>query len=86
MAFRYWGKGVVVAPHRQFSELVANDSTGATQLENRKFSDFTNGYIPEISAHLKGARSSWLTLWTNQNELGRPSYQIFAFSPAYFRS
>ncbi|MCX5871515.1 MAG: hypothetical protein NTY00_13015 [Deltaproteobacteria bacterium] len=86
MAFPYWGKGEVIAPHRQFSELSATDNSGATQLENRKFSDFTNGYIPEISAHLKGARSSWLTLWTDNNELGRPVYQISGFSPAYFPS
>lgn len=86
LTFSYWSNGEVVAPHRQFSELAAPDSTGATQLENRKFSDFTNGYIPEISAHLKGSRSSWLTLWTNQNELGRPIYHISGFSPAYLPS
>jgi len=82
----YWGLSEVIGPHRQFSELAAADNTGATQLENRKFSDFTNGYIPEISAHLKGARSGWLTLWTDKNELGRPAYQISGFSPAYFPS
>lgn len=86
LTFSYWGKGEVVSPHRQFSEFGATDNTGATQLENRKFSDFTNGYIPEISPHHKGARSSWLTLWTNQNELGRPIYHISGFSPAYFPS
>lgn len=86
LTFSYWSNGEVVAPHRQFSELAATDNTGATQLENRKFSDFTNGYIPEISAHLKGARSGWLTLWTDKNELGRPAYQISGFSPAYFPS
>ena len=35
---------------------------------------------------MKGARSGWLTLWTNQNELGRPVYQISGFSPAYLPS
>lgn len=76
----YWLGGDVVAPHRQFSELAIADQTGAKQLENRKFSDFTNGYIPEISEHLNGSRSGWLTLWINQNELGRPAYQISGFS------
>ncbi|WP_416398646.1 hypothetical protein [Allohahella sp. A8] len=78
--------GEVIAPHRQHSELAAADRTGANQLENRKFSDFTNGYIPEISEHLNGSRSGWLTLWINQNELGRPAYQISGFSPAYLPS
>lgn len=79
----YWLGGDVIAPHRQLSELAIADQTGAKQIENRKFSDFTNGYIPEISEHLNGARSGWLTLWVAQNELGRPAYQISGFSPAY---
>ena len=79
----YWLGGNVIAPHRQLSELAIADQTGAKQIENRKFSDFTNGYIPEISEHLNGARSGWLTLWVAQNELGRPAYQISGFSPAY---
>ena len=79
----YWLGGYVIAPHRQFSELAVVDQTGAKQTENREFSDFSNGYIPEISEHLKGSRSSWLTTWTNKNELGRPVYQISGFSPSY---
>ena len=79
----YWLRGCVIAPHRHFSELAIADQTGSKQIENRKFSDFTNGYIPEISKHLNGARTGWLTLWVAQNELGRPAYQISGFSPAY---
>jgi hypothetical protein len=86
ISFPYWLRGDVIAPHRQFVELAATDNTGAILLENRKFSDFTNQYIPEISEHLKSKRSSWLTLWAIQNELGRPLYQISGFSPAYLPS
>lgn len=82
--------GEVAAPHRQYIEIGAREPIGTSvkpgHIESRKFSDYTNAYIPEISAHLKGARSGWLTLWTNQNELGRPIYQISGFSPAYFPS
>ena len=78
--------GEVIAPHRQHAELAVKDLTGAERIENRKFSDFTNGFIPEISEHLSGSRSGWLTLWINQNELGRPAYQISGFSPAYLPS
>lgn len=84
--YPYWFNNEVIAPHRQFQELAATDLTGSAQIENRKFSDFTNGYIPEISEHLNGSRSGWLTLWTNKNELGRPVYQISGFSPAYLPS
>ncbi|MGH8559420.1 MAG: hypothetical protein ACRESZ_18625, partial [Methylococcales bacterium] len=82
----YWANGEVVAPHRQFLELGAVDTSGAKELENRGFSDFTNTYIQEIRQHLEGIRSGWLKLWTDKNELGRPVYQIYGFSPAYFPS
>lgn len=79
--------GEVAAPHRHNIDIGAIDAKlNPGHIENRKFSDYTNAYVPEISAHLKGARSSWLTVWTNQNELGRPSYQISGFSPAYVPS
>ena len=86
----YLLSGEVTAPHRQYPEIGAIEVIGANlnaaQIENRKFTDYTNAYIPEISAHLKGTRSGWLTLWTDKNELGRPTYQISGFSPAYFPS
>ncbi|WP_127806782.1 hypothetical protein [Hydrogenophaga sp. NH-16] len=52
-------------------------------LENRKFSDYSNAYIPEITEHLTAARSGWLALWTKNTELGRPIYQISGFGSAY---
>lgn len=81
-------RGDVVAPHRQTIEVGATDQVSARHayFENRKFSDYSNAYIPEISNLQSGPRSSWLALWTNQNELGRPVYQISGFSPAYLPS
>ncbi len=80
-------KNEVVAPHRQHIETGSIDNTKANQkIENRKFSDYSNSYIPEISAHLNTTRSSWITLWTNQTELGRPTYHLSGFSPAYLPS
>jgi hypothetical protein len=77
-------RGEVIAPHRQYIEIRAIDTNvNSGHIETRKFSDFTNSYIPEIFQNLKNARSGWLTLWTNQNELGRPTYQISGLSPAY---
>jgi len=79
--------GEVITPHRQSLELgLADMEQDRTHIENRKFSDFTSSYIPEIRSHLAGARSSWLALWDSNNELGRPLSQLAGFSPAYFPS
>jgi hypothetical protein len=79
--------GEVAAPHRQYIETGSlSGHAEAQHIENHKFSDYTNAYIPEVSLHLNGARSGWVTLWSNQNELGRPVYQISGFSPAYLPS
>ncbi len=79
--------GQVVAPHRQYKELGAREARVTSgHIENRKFSDFSNAYVPEVYQNLAGARSGWLTLWTNENGLGRPTYHISGFSPAYLPS
>lgn len=86
LTFPYWLRGEVIAPYRQAAEIGATEIANVERSENRKFADYVNGYIPEINNHLKGKRSGWLTLWTNQNELGRPLYHISGFSPAYLPS
>lgn len=75
----------VVAPHRQGLEMgvEAAPASDLLSLENRKFSDYSNAYIPEITGHLTAARSGWLALWTKNTELGRPLYQIAGFGSAY---
>lgn len=87
LASPYLVFGEVIAPNRQHAEVGLNNDSGSSgRIENRKFSDYTHAYIPEISEHLKGPRSTWLTLWTNKNELGRPTFQISGLGPAYFPS
>ena len=82
----FWLHGEVIAPYRQFTELALIDTTGTQHIENRKFSDFVTGFIPGITNHLNGARSGWLTLWSDLNELGRPVNHIAGISPAYLPS
>lgn len=83
LTFRYWGLGEVIAPHRQAEELGMSAAKSPAHPENRKFSDYTSAYVPETQVLLHGRRSGWLALWTEQNELGRPLYQLSGFSPAY---
>jgi hypothetical protein len=77
--------GEVIAPDRQTTEVGLPDALQAksAHFENRKFSDYTNAYIPEISKFLTGPRSGRVALWTDSNELGRPLYHISGFSPVY---
>jgi len=75
--------GEVVSPNKQAKEIAAPSSKDSTHIESRRFSDYTTSYIPTIDELLRGARSGWLTLWTNQNELGRPIAHLSAFSPTY---
>jgi hypothetical protein len=83
LTFPFWGLHQTISPHRKSVELGVIDNTGSSLIENRKFSDFTNVYIPEIHEHLQGGRSGVLKLWAPQNELGRPVYHMAGFSPAY---
>lgn len=85
LIFPYWGRGEVIAPHRQSAEVALLVPLDDWQIENHKFNDFSNGFIPELLTQHRGARSGWLALWQNQNEVGRPVYQI-GFSPAYLPS
>jgi hypothetical protein len=77
-------RGEVVAPTDQSEEMAsAHVSRPGAPLQNNKFSDYAQVFIPEISEHLRGARSGWLALWTDKTELGRPLYHLSGFSPAY---
>lgn len=86
LSLPFWLYGEVIAPYGQFSELALIDTPGTQHIENRKFSDFVTGYIPGVTNHLHGARSGWLTLWSDLNELGRPVNHIAGLSPAYLPS
>ncbi|MBG6174930.1 hypothetical protein IWQ55_002755 [Labrenzia sp. EL_208] len=76
----------VVAPHRQEVDILLNNKSDSKLIENRKFSDFTHAYIPEVTEHMSAPRSGWLALWSNKTELGRPLGQISGLSGAYLPS
>ena len=86
LTYPYWGAGQVVAPHRQTVELGISEQGDKSEIENRKFSDFTSYFIPSIFEHFNGPRSGWLTLWTDYTELGRQTYHTVGLSPAYLPS
>lgn len=81
----FWALDETISPHRRFKELGVSDNTGSHLVENRKFSESTNAYIPEIHEHLTNGETG-LKTWTSLNELGRPVYHTAGFSPVYLPS
>jgi len=57
-----WFPRYVVAPDRQEMELGLTANSVGAGVENNKFSDYTNCYVPEISEQLFAAHSGWLPL------------------------
>lgn len=83
LTFPYWLGGEIASPYRPSSEIAVAGEATTGRIENRKFSDYWNSYVPEIDGLLSARRSGWLALWTDKNELGRPLYHLSGFSPAY---
>lgn len=73
----------VIFPHDNAIDLGIRDAPPSARVENRKFTDLSSVYVPEIHHHLHGDRTSWLSTWTPQVELGRPTMQISGLSPAF---
>jgi hypothetical protein len=72
----------VFAPHPNELELGLPLATEASPT-NRKFSDFSSGFIPEMALQLRGHRRGWLSLWNPHVELGRPAIQMAGLGRAY---
>jgi hypothetical protein len=73
----------VIFPHNnglEVSGLAVEDKTG---ISNRKFSDQSSQFIPEINQHLNGHHRAWLSTWNPHVQLGRPTFQLSGFGKAY---
>ena len=79
----YWGQHQVIATTRQFAQLGLTDTSGAKEVEYPYLNDYSYSFIPEVTLQLESPRKSWLTLWTDKNELGRPIFHLSGLSPAY---
>lgn len=78
----FWLFGEIVAPYQLASEIRGPDVSDSTHIQNIKFADYWQVFIPEIRDQLQPPRSGWLALWTTHNELGRPIMHD-CFSAAY---
>jgi hypothetical protein len=76
-------RGDVIYPHDNSIELGLAPPEESDHISNRKFSDQSSYYVPEIHHHLTGARSGWLSTWNPHTELGRQSRHVFGLSKAF---
>jgi hypothetical protein len=83
LTFPYWGKGEVTAPNRQLAEVGMKAIPDFHQTQHHYYADYPDYYIPVLTEELNEPRAGWLSLWTNQNQLGEPFFHTGGLSPAY---
>ena len=84
-----WTGKAVIYPHDNCLELhlaqgcMEDGAHGSEAVQNRKFSDQSSVFIPELYWHLNARHSSWLALWNPAVELGRPVFQLSGIGEAW---
>ena len=66
-------QNVVIFPHSNSLEATGYEAKDVSA--NRKFSDISNSFIPEINLHLNGNQNNWLSTWNPRVQFGRPAFQ-----------
>ena len=79
----FWLSNNVVYHHSNYQQLTGLPDTTDTYKNNPKFADQSTVYIPEINQHLKKSRHNWVSTWNPSVQLGRPTFQLSGFSPAF---
>ena len=81
--FRVILLGEVIAPHPNDRELAASSRPPVNRIINRKFSDFSSEFLPNMAFQMRSNSQSWLPQWDPHNELGRPSFNTISPSRAF---
>lgn len=76
-------RGEVIFPHDNSLEVGVPRNAGDPYLSNRKFSDESAAFIPELANNLSADHQGWINTWNPHVELGRPALQISGLSQAY---
>lgn len=63
----------VIFPHTNAGELGLVESPDPTHISNRRFSDESSVFIPELANNLSHDRKGWLATWNPHVQLGRPA-------------
>lgn len=76
-------RGEVIFPHNNALEAGLRERGVDKYLSNRKFSDQSSAFIPELANNLSPRHKAWLNTWNPHVELGRPASHISGLSRAY---
>jgi hypothetical protein len=76
-------KSQVIFPHPNDYEVSGQYKDIDEFITNRKFSDQSSVYIPEINHHLNGEHQNWISTWNPHVQVGRPTFQLSGFGKAY---
>ncbi|HEY1581545.1 MAG TPA: hypothetical protein VGF73_00435 [Chthoniobacterales bacterium] len=76
-------RGEIIFPHDNALEAGALADRADVRLSNRKFSDESSVFIPELANNLSANHKAWLNTWNPHVELGRPAIQVSGLSRAY---
>ena len=76
-------RGEVIFSHDNSLEVGLHEKGGDRYRSNRKFSDESAAFIPELANNLSPNHEGWINTWNPHVELGRPALQISGLSRAY---
>src|SRR4029453_14511984 len=65
----------VIFPHDNSLEVGLSEKPNSTRISNRKFSDESSVFIPELANNLRPPRKAWLATWNPHVQLGREAFQ-----------
>jgi hypothetical protein len=75
--------GEVIFPHDNSLEVGLSEKPNGTRISNRKFSDESSAFIPELANNLRSDRKGWLATWNPHVQFGRAAYQVSGLTRAY---
>ncbi len=67
--------GEIIFPHDNSLEVGLSETRELDRISNRKFSDESSVFIPELANNLRYDCKAWLATWNPHVELGRPAFQ-----------
>jgi hypothetical protein len=75
--------GEVIFPHDNSLEVGLPEKPNSTRISNRKFSDESSVFIPELANNFRSNRKGWVATWNPHVQLGRAAYQVSGLTRAY---